>query len=224
MTSLGKSFETHFFFELKSATKVKILDYHPTKPLLAYINSNHILSIWDWERKTCLKSFNVSAIESKDLSKAVTIKSIKFLDKDILSMQFPSDIIEPDVPFYNNSWFIAVSDHKVYFYDYFSEKTESVPPSIIDHKVPKCVELVDARNIAIGFNDGSVKIFDFATWSLSRIFKGLNHRNINYMFPFRNIGEKKARLIVSSIDGTMGCWDVDSGDLLFRFGKGGKQV
>jgi len=226
MTTTGKSLETHFFFELRSQTKVKILDYHPTKPLLAYVNINNILAIWDWERKTCLKCLNVAAIESKDLSRSVSVRSIRFLDKEILSAHFPSETIENDSPFYYNSWLVVISELKVYFYDFVSEKIEIIPPANLDSRPPKCIEIVDSRHVAIGCSDGYVKIFDLVSWTCSKTLRGIHHKTINCLFSYKQPDVPNHRLIVSSLDGTLGCWNPNTDELLFKFGmlKNGKQV
>lgn len=226
MSTVGKSLETHFFFELRSQTKVKILDYHPTKPLLAYVNVNNILAIWDWGKKTCLKCFNVSAIESKDLTKTVSVRSIRFVDKEILSSQFPSETIENESAFYYNSWLVVISDLKVYFYDFVSEKIEIVPAHILDARAPKCMEIVDTRHVAIGCSDGYVKLFDLVSWNCPKTFKGIHHKTINNLFAYKQPDVQNHRLIVSSLDGTLGCWNPNAEDLLFKFSmnKNGKLV
>jgi len=226
MTTPGKSLETHFFFELRSQTKVKILDNHPTKPLIAYLNINNILAIWDYERKTCLKCFNIGAIESKDLSRTVSVRSIRFLDKEILSSLFPNETIENESPFYYNSWLIVVSELKVYFYDYVSEKIEVIPSNILDNKPPKCVEIVDSRHLAVGCSDGYTKIFDLVSWTCPKTLKGVHHKTINNLFLYKQPETPNNRIIVSSLDGTLLSWNALTEEPLFKFGmlKSGKQV
>lgn len=226
MSSLGKTLDPYLFFELRSQTKVKVLDYHLTKPLIAYVSINNMLGIWDLDRKTCIKNFNISALESKDLSKSVAIKAVKFYDRDILNSMFPNDPSDSESAFYLCSWLIAVAEAKIYFFDYVSEKIDVITPALLDSKLPKCVEIVDTRYIAIGCSDGFVKVFDVVLWNVSKTIKGFHHRTINHLLAYKPYDATKPRLVVSSLDGTMACWNVDSEAPLFKFNmvKSGKQV
>ena len=226
MTSLGKGLETHFLFELKCQTKIKILDYHPTKPLIAYISLNNILSIWDWDKKACLKCFNINAFESKDLTKTVVIKHIKFFDKDILFSILHTDPLDIDAPFFSGSWLIAVGESKIYFYDYVSEKVEIITPATLDNKIPKIIEIADGRSLAIGCSDGFVKIFDLVSWSFTKTLKGPHHKTINNILAYTPNDGSKYRLAVSSSDGIIASWNVDTETPVLKFNmlKGGKQV
>jgi len=226
MSILNKNLDTHFFLELKSPNKVKIFDYHLTKPLIAYVNVNNVLAIWDWERKTCLKCFSTAAIESKDLSKTVTVKSIKFLDKDILNALFPGEPFDSEAPFYAGTWLIVVAESKIYFYDYVSEKNETISISQLDGKQPRCVEPVDMKHLAVGCTDGYVKNFDLGAWATVKTLKGFHHKTVYNMMGYKQGDNSKNRLVVSGSDGTLACWNVEGEEILFKFGmlKSGKQV
>lgn len=48
--------EIDWQFEVKIQCQIRSVDYHMTRPWVAYTTNNNVVQIWDYERKTCLKS------------------------------------------------------------------------------------------------------------------------------------------------------------------------
>ena len=223
MQSFLKKFEVSISFEVKAPIKIKILEHHVCKPLIAYISQNNILSVWDYDKKTCLKSFNCNALESKDLSKNVVIKQIKFYDKDTLSTLYPLDPKNIQAEYekfttFRYQWLIIMSDSKMYFYDYISEKIEVVSPLLLDNKTPRCLDIIDSQYIAVGCNDGIIKIFDITVWNFTKTLRGYHQKYITHLITYKPKPHLKPLLIAASNDGLMALWNPQTEIIVCKFG------
>lgn len=217
-----KKYETNIPFEVKSNMKIKLFDYHLTKPLLAYVSSNNNFALWDYERKTCLRSFNANVFEAKDLSKTVTIRQIKFFDKSILEsmnrMSVDNQAFEVDkYHAINFNWLVFLAEAKIYFYNYVAEKSESISALMLDNKIPRCFEVVNDQYMAIGCSDGSLKVFEFSTWKVIKTFRSFHTKSINAILTIKNPKDDSPMLIVSSNDGLMTGWKLENDTPTTRF-------
>ena len=177
----GRKLELTPIFDLKYTSKIKVISYHPTKPLFAYINGGTTINIWDYERTTCLRCFSTSNLESRDLSKTLTIKDIMFFDKDLLAAKFPNssvDVLADEKTFYKDSWLICIGESKVYFYDYVCEKMQRIEANDLEGRPPCCLEIVDPTTLAVGTSDGLIKIFDILNWNFTKSLRGFHTKLI----------------------------------------------
>lgn len=180
--NIGRRLELGLHFDLKFPAKAKVVNFHVTKPLFAFINAGTTLNIWDYERKTCLRCINTSSLESRDISKSLTIKDVMFFDKEVLTAKFPVsnvDALVDEKPFYKDSWLICVGESKIYFYDYVSEKMQRIENSDLEGRPPCSVEIVDPRTLAIGTSDGLIKIFDVLNWQFTKSLRGYHSKLIS---------------------------------------------
>lgn len=229
MKEFGKKLEMSVFVDLRS-TKTKVIDYHLTRPYVAFCNINNGFSVWDYDQQICLKSFNANIFESRDMTKQIIIKDIKFFDKETLSLLFPYEEPEyiPDDRMFllKNSWIIIIAETKIFFYDYICEKMETVTPVMLDNKIPRCVEFVDMRFIAIGCSDGNIKILDTVSWTVPKTLRGYHQKTITNLIAYRQSDGGRNKLFAASADGTLACWSIDSDSPAFKFQmlKGGKAV
>lgn len=55
--------QVNYLFDIRTSCKIKIIEYHPTKPWICYITNNNIFSLWDYEKKACIRAFNTNYID-----------------------------------------------------------------------------------------------------------------------------------------------------------------
>lgn len=222
MKQFLKKYEVTIPFEVKCNMKIKLFDYHLTKPLLAYISSNNNFALWDYERKICLRSFNANAFEAKDLSKTISVKQIKFFDRSILECMDRMSIQSPgfEIDKYhivNFNWLIILAETKIFFYNYVSEKSESINQLMLENKVPRCFEIINDQHMAIGCSDGSVKIFDLGMWKVVKTLRNVHLRAISAILSIKDPNDQSPLLIVSSNDGLMCGWKLENDTPSTRF-------
>jgi WD40 repeat protein len=226
-----KGYEVNFYFDIRTSCKIRYFDYHVTKPWVGYITENNIFSLWDYKSKVCLKTFGTGTLDVGESSKAVAIKVVKFLDQDTLYWLFPSSqpVLSKDEEIYRrfkSNWIIFLSDSKIFFYDYITDQTEVITPILLEGKNAKSLSIIDHQFLAVGCSDGSIKIFDVVNWNFTKTVKGYHVKPINYIIAYKQNQVNRPRVIVSSVDGLLACWNVDTDGPAFKFlmNKKGKQV
>lgn len=235
-----KGYEVNFLFDIRTSCKIKSFDYHITKPWVAYVTQNNIFALWDYQRKICLKSFVTSILDPApndnimiSLSgKSNDLKNLKFLDKEILYWLYPSSqpILEKEndiLASFNKNAIIFFNEQKIVFYDYVTDHTDIIGPSILENKSVKCISIMNHQYLLIGCVDGFIKIFDMVAWTLAKTLKGYHTKSINFIKSYKQNLINRPKFIVSSNDGLMACWTIDLENApAFKFvmQKKGKQV
>lgn len=87
------------------------------------------------------------------------------------------------------------------------------------------MELIDGQYVAIG-SEGGVRIIDVKQLSVVKTMKGYHQKPINALLSYKQNEIDRPRLIVSSLDGTLACWNADTAVetptfkfLMFKKGK-----
>ncbi|KAL4511824.1 hypothetical protein ABPG72_012669 [Tetrahymena utriculariae] len=207
--------DAEWLFEVKIQCQIKCIDYHMTKPWIAYSTSNNVVQIWDYERKICIKSMHSYTIDIIDHSKSMDIKGLKFLDAETLQWMFPSNsLLTPEyeeiIKKFSNHWLIIYSESKIFFYDYILDNYKAISPQDLEQKSVKIIQAIDYQYIAVGCGDGSIKIFDISQWVFSKTMREVHSKAVNFIIPYKQDQSSRPRLIVSSLDGNISCWNVDS--------------
>lgn len=235
-----KGYEVNFVFDIRTDCKIKFFDYHITKPWIAYVTQNNIFALWDYQRKICIKSFTTTILDPApndnlmiSLSgKSNDLKNLKFLDKETLHWLYPSsqpitgkelDILDS----FTRNNIIFFNEQKIVFYNYVTDQSDIVGPSVLDNKSIKCISVMNYQYLLIGCVDGLIKVFDMVTWTLAKTLKGYHTKSINCIKSFKQNLINRTKFIVASTDGLMACWGVElDNNPAFKFTmlKKGKQV
>ncbi|KRX01519.1 WD40-repeat-containing domain [Pseudocohnilembus persalinus] len=249
MQQLIKSKQVQYNFSIRTSCKIKIFDHHPNKPWICYSTSNNVIQVWDYNQKTCIKTFNEVELENNnqnfssnqsydgnnntiDLQKNFDLKSIKFFDKNVLFWLFPncnqkSQEEEEIINNFKRNWIIFQGDQKVIFYDYVTDKAKVISFAEFEYKNIKCFEIIDHQYLTFACTDGSIKIFDIINWTFAKSMKW-NQRSISKMISHKQNEGNRPRLIVSASDGSLACWNVDTNTdvpaFKFLMTKKGKQL
>ncbi|CAD8103442.1 unnamed protein product [Paramecium primaurelia] len=205
-----------FLFDIKSNIRIRFVEVHLVQPFLLLYTTNQILQIWDYEKKSCLRAINVSLIEPDRVQE---VKQLKFHDNQIIYRLFNDQSL-----YLQNSIMILTSD-KLYSYKYCSDYSDLITNGPIGVS-NKCLEFIDSQYIAVG-GEG-VKIIDLKQNLIVKTMKGYHQKGINQMLSYKQNQFDRPRLVASSLDGTMACWNADTANeqptFKFLMSKKGKQL
>jgi WD40 repeat protein len=155
------------------------------------------------------------------------------LDHDTLYWLFPAQksvggcTEERAISEYRGNWVLVLAESKLYFYDYAHTSAKAVAaPENVAFRV---LSIVDHQYLAVGCADGTIRILDTETDNFIKVLRGYHARAINFMITFKPNQNTRPSLLVSSADGLLACWSVEtsSDTPAFKFlmtGKKGKQV
>lgn len=221
MDKFIKGYEVTFLFDIRTSCKIKFFDIHVTKPWVAYVTQNNVFALWDYQRKICVKTFTTSILDPNPdnamislSTKSNDLKNLKFLDKEMLhwlysSSQPTSEKEHEILSSFNRNSIIFYNDQKIVFYDYVTDNSEIIGPTILENKTVKCISIMSHQYLIIGCGEGFIKIFDMIAWNIAKTLKGYHAKSINSIISFRQNSINRPKFIASSIDGLMGCWGVD---------------
>lgn len=218
-----KGYDVNFLFDIRTSCKIKFFDYHVTKPWVAYVTQNNVFALWDYQRKICIKTFTTSILDPSPndnplislSTKSNDLKYLKFLDKETLYWLYassqPTSEKENDIlSSFNKNSVIFHNEQKIVFYDYVTDQSEMINSVTLEGKLVKCISIMNHQYLIIGCGDGFIKIFDMISWSMAKTLKGYHTKTITSMISFKQNIMTRPRFIVSSSDGLMACWGVDS--------------
>lgn len=56
-----------------------------------------------------------------------------------------------------------------------------------------------------------MKIFDVQQWAIIKTIKGYHSKTVNWIVPYKQNESERPRIIATSLDSLMACWNVDIG-------------
>jgi hypothetical protein len=60
-----QKYDFQFVFDIRATSRIKLIDYHSTRPWICYASHNNYISLWDYSRKICVKSFSSSLLDKE---------------------------------------------------------------------------------------------------------------------------------------------------------------
>ena len=198
---------------MPAASKVVDNEIHPVHTWVAVLEQDRSVYLWDYSLKSVLR-----AISSKDLDEKEPgglLRGIKFLDPHILrwkwlrSQDLNSEAFQGKGK--KKHWIIVVMEYKILFIDYRSGEKLFLHYSKFENKTICCIEFVDSSYLAIGFSDGSIRIFDIEDWEVVKVFpRGTHTKQITHLISYSKNLNQRSLLISAGGEGVIAVWNVDT--------------
>lgn len=195
---------------------VKYSQLHPVEPWLVWANQQGVVQLWDHRRRVCLKAFHLSSLDQLSgvptVSSVWKVRKVMFLDSGSLFHQFypgQSGNLSLRVA---GQRLLIVLPHRVYFYDYLSDKCTSLAEKGVKQVTP-----IDEHYLALGYSDGQIRILDMGTFRVVKTLRGYHQKAFTFLWAYKQNHNQRARLLAASKDGMIGCWNADTEGVAFKF-------
>lgn len=198
---------------MPASTRIIDSELHPVHSWILILEEDRSVYLWDH----CLKSILLS-LSSKDLDEkdsGGTLKAVKFLDPHILRWKWLKTQDSSAEAFQGKGkkkfWVLIVMECKILFVDYRTGEKKWVLNNLFEYKGITCVEFIDSSYLAIGFTDGSIRIFDLEDWEVVKLFpRGTHTKQITHLLTYSKNLNQRSLVISASGDGVIAVWNVDT--------------
>lgn len=200
--------------------------FHPVSPLVCTISNKNQVKITNFETGKCLAFFDVFSGKKSytDPRAGRPFKTIDvvFLDKQALIWKSGSSDVAAGVlnrlkqPFDLQS-LILIDRCALIRWDYCSE-TWAMADILIDGRVGATKGILyDESHVILGFEDGTLKIFNFSNNTCSAALKQGHSSAISHLFVFARDLASKPLVVSAESSGLIFCWNIESQSVAFKF-------
>lgn len=187
-------------YEMRGNTRIKTFAVHPTYNWVGLITTSNVFWLVDYVSGMTLKCFNCCTL---DEMKPTEVREILFWDdhtcKSLASNKEPRP----------KSWIVFCCDRRIFLYNYVTYLTKVITEKELDFKSVRKVEVVSEDSLCLAMTDGPMKIFDVQQWQLTKTIKGYHSKTVNWILPYKQNESERPRIVASSLDSLMACWNVD---------------
>lgn len=209
---IGKT-EINLGFYMPADSKILSTEIHPVHTWMAILEEDRSVYLWDYSLKSVLRAMHSKDLDEKEYGGG--LKGLKFLDPHVLRWKW---LRSQDVnleAFQGKGqakfWLIIVMEYKIIFVDYRNGEKIVLHYSQFENKGICCIEFVDSSYMAIGFSDGSIRIFDIEDWEVVKVFpRGTHSKQITQLLSYSKNLNQRSSLISTGGDGVIAVWNVDT--------------
>jgi WD40 repeat protein len=199
-------------FNIPAAFKIIDSEIHPVHSWLLVTDEERSIQIWDYSVKTVIFALSLKDSDDKD---GGSLKTAKFLDPHVLRWKWLRSQDLSGTAFQGKGrekyWIIIVMDYKLLFIDYRTGEKKSISYLLFENKAASCIEVVDSSYLAVGFADGSIRLFDLEDWEVVKVFpRGTHSKTITHLLSYSKNLSQRSLLISASGEGSIAVWNVDT--------------
>ena len=200
-------------FCMPASTRIIDSELHPVHPWVLILEEDRSIYLWDYSLKSILLSFSSKDLDEKD--PGGSLKAVKFLDPHVLRWKWlkSQDLFAKAFQGKGRKkyWVLIVMEHKILFVDYRTGEKKWVQSNAFESKLISCIEFVDSSYLAIGFTDGSIRLFDLEDWEVVKLFpRGTHTKQITQLLSYSKNLSQRSLLISVSGEGVIAVWNVDT--------------
>lgn len=200
-------------FFMPASYKIIDSECHPVNPWVAVLEDDRNAYLWDYSLKSVLLSLSPKDLDEKDAGGI--LKNVRFLDPHILRWKWLKSQDLTIEAFQGKGkkkyWMIVVMEYKILFVDYRTSEKKTLHQSAFENKCISCIEFIDSSYLAVGFSDGSIRLFDIEDWEMVKIFpRGTHTKSITHLISYSKNLSQRSLLISAGSDGVIAVWNVDT--------------
>lgn len=200
-------------FFIPAGFKILDCEVHPVNTWVGVIEEDRSAYLWDYSLKSVLRVLSSKELDEKE--PGGLLKAFKFLDPHVLRWKWLRSQDLNEEAFQGKGkqkyWMIIVMEYKIVFIDYRTGEKKTLHYSKFENKCICCIEFVDSSYLAVGFSDGSIRIFDIEDWEVVKVFpRGTHLRQITHLVSFSKNLSQRSLLISAGADGVIAVWNVDT--------------
>ena len=227
MSQTAKDQEVSVAFE-EGADEHLGVRYHPVAPLVCLITDQHLVTVRNYETDRCVAMFDLFAgsqelVERREGRPFQCFEAL-FVDRFSLMWNTESSAVAAGIaarlkPGQESSSLLFFDRVTLVKWDYLEEKSSFVEIQGDGKASAFRAQLYDETQVVIGYEDGSIKLFDFESSVWTVTLSGGHKSAIVMLSIFARDLISKPLLVSAELSGQIFCWNIASQSLAYKFSE-----
>jgi WD40 repeat protein len=202
--------------------------FHPVSPLVATVSDKNLIKISNFETGKCLAFFDIfsgkKAYTDPRAVRPFKAIDVVFVDRQALiwksgSSDVASGILSRLLQPFDIQSLVLVDRCALIRWDYCSESW-AMADILIDGRVGATKGILyDENHIVLGFEDGTMKLFNYTNNTCSMALKAGHGSSISHLFVIARDLASKPLVVSAETQGLIFCWNMESQAVAFRFSE-----